>query len=168
MSALRRLSTGGAIVLLLLIISMGQSRADTLTHHVSLQSFSYHFQKADERRGSHPGLGYEFSPFERLGFQGGTFVDSFGYQATYAGLNYSMFEFSLLGKSSRIILSASMMNKIYTKGGEPDTRFVPMPILETQLYKRLSINLTGSPEMDYYDGKHTNGVLFVQFKLGVK
>jgi len=44
---------------------------------------------------------------------------------------------------------------------------VPFPVMEMNLWKRASLNISGSPEIDY-NGSHNNAVMFFQFKLRMR
>ena len=150
---------------LLVLMSFSPLYAGEKAHHLAIQAFSLHFAKINERQAIHPTLGYEYSPYQSVGWQVGFFKDSFGFRSEYIGVNYPVKRFSLSGVPLRFILAGDMVHKKFVKGGEGETRFIPVPMLEAKLMRNLSVNITGSPQLDYYNGKHTNGVIVVQFKL---
>jgi hypothetical protein len=61
----------------------------------------------------------------------------------------------------------NVMEKQYLKGKDLETRIIPMPILEVKASNKLSINVTGTPQLDYSDKHHTNGVILFQFKMAM-
>jgi len=153
------------VLLLMVLLPAPVLAASRSARFLSLQGFSVHFKNAGERKAVHPTLGYEHSPNRTLGWQVGFFQDSFGKNASYLGFNYTPYRTRWLGKSVRLILAANIVRKQYLKGGEVETRIIPTPVIELGLYQNLSVNLTGSPQLDYGDNHHTNGVVFLQVKL---
>ncbi len=149
----------GVIVLLLFCTP---AEAD---EYISLQAVSFHFKKANERQAIHPSLGFEYSREHKLGWQAAWFKDSFGYQSGYMGINYSANKFKVLGVPVRLIGALNVVHKQFIKGGEGETKLVPIPIIEVGIQKHVSLNITGSPKLDYANGKRTNGVLVMQLKL---
>ncbi|HBS25640.1 MAG TPA: hypothetical protein DD827_00695 [Gammaproteobacteria bacterium] len=141
------------------------AKADEAVQYISLQAVSLHFKKYKERQAVHPSLGYEYSRNRKLGWQAAWFKDSFGYQSGYMGVNYTAKQFKLLGMSVRLIGALNVVHKQFVKGGDGETKLVPIPIIELGIQKYISLNITGSPELDYANGKHTNGVVVMQLKL---
>ncbi len=157
------------VIALALPILPGVASAATkpAANHIALEAFSFHFKKSSERKGIHPAVGYEYSPQNAVGWQAGFFKDSFGSRSGYAGINYSLARFGGAHVKGRFILAANMVRKQFVKNGGTETHFVPMPILELSLAPAVAVNITGSPQLDYYNGKHTNGVVVFQIKIGL-
>lgn len=147
------------------LILVQPSKAAPVDHHISLQSVSIHFKKSKERQAIHPGLGYEYSPYQSMGWQAGFFKDSFGYPSGYLGINYPVKKATVFGVPLRLIGVLNIVHKKFVKGGVGETKLVPFPIIETALRDNISLNLTGTPRLDYYDNKRTNGVLVMQLKI---
>jgi len=124
---------------------------------------AYHFKNQDERNAFTPGIGWEYSPSSKVGFHVGTLSDSFGYQATYAGINWASQALRLGPTSLRLILGASVVNKQFHKNSEAETKILPLPALEMSLTERAVLNISGSPRLDVA-GQKNNGVIFFQFK----
>ena len=124
---------------------------------------AYHFKNQDERNAFTPGLGWEYSPSSKLGFHVGTLSDSFGYQATYAGLNWASRKLHMGPSHLRVILGATVVNKQFHVDSEPETKVLPLPAIELGLGKRAVLNISGSPELDFA-GQKNNAVVFFQFK----
>ena len=160
-----------AIAACLLITTLGaaasaQATGISTNNFLVLSTGAYHFKKADERNALTPGIGWEYSPSNAVGFHLGTLSDSFGYQAKYAGLNYATPSFALLGGRTRLLLGVTALNKQYHPGSEPETKVVPLPAVEFRFAKRATLNISGSPQIDYA-GQRNNAVLFFQFKLNL-
>jgi hypothetical protein len=151
---------------ILLTISSVSLAAD-LERFVSLPSLSYHFENFNDRKAFHPAIGYEYSPDHAVGWQAAFFQDSFGQDARYIGINYSSKGFALFGFRTRVMGVLNVMEKQYLKGKDLETRIIPMPILEVKASNKLSINVTGTPQLDYSDKHHTNGVILFQFKMAM-
>jgi len=132
--------------------------------YLVFNTVAWHAKNADERNAVTPGIGWEYSPSNRIGFHIGTVSDSFGYQATYGGLNYATPRFFY--NRARFILAATILRKQYRVNAGPETKIVPLPALELSLSKNAVLNLSGSPEVDYGD-HHNNAVLFFQLKLNL-
>ena len=130
---------------------------------LTFNTFSFHFKKADERNSVTPGIGWEYSPTGKLGFHVGTVKDSFNYQAMYFGLNYATPRYAALGGRIRFILGVTALHKQYTPNSEPETKVVPLPVMEIKMSDRFIVNISGSPEIDYQD-HHNNAVLIIQGK----
>ena len=162
----RRLSLGIALALIL-PLSPVWAQGKPAANHIALEAFSLHFKKANERKAIHPAVGYEYSPQKTVGWQVGFFKDSFGARSGYAGVNYSLARFGGNRVKGRVILAANLVRKQFVKNGGAETHFVPMPILELSMTPSVSVNITGSPQLDYYNGKHTNGVVVFQVKIGL-
>ena len=130
--------------------------------YLVISAGAYHFKNFDERNAFTPGIGWEYSPSNKIGWHLGTVSDSFGYQAKYGGINYAT-KRMVYGKV-RFILGATVLHKRFSINSGPETRIVPLPAMEIKMSKRSVLNLSGSPQIDYANQKN-NGVLFVQFKL---
>lgn len=156
------------ILVLIFLLPASTLASSSSASFLSLQGFSVHFKNNDQRKSVHPTLGYEHSPDQTLGWQLGFFQDSFGKNASYLGVNYTPYKTTMMGKSVRLILAANVVRKQYLKGGPVETRFIPTPVVEINVYKNLAVNLTGSPQLDYGDDHHTNGVIFLQMKLSLE
>ena len=126
---------------------------------------AYHFRNFDERNAFTPGIGWEYSPSNKIGWHVGTVSDSFGFQATYGGINYATRP--VLAGKVRFILGATVLHKQFSINSGPETRIVPLPALEFKMSKRAVLNLSGSPQIDFANQRN-NGVLFVQFKLRLR
>ena len=160
----RNLLVGLGMLVLLTTPWVSQAARSTASH-IALQAVSVHFKKANQRQAIHPAIGYEYSPTRAVGWQGGFFKDSFGTRSAYLGLNYSMGAFQIGHIPGRLILESNIVHKQFVKNGATETHFVPMPVLELGLTKTVGVNITGSPQLDYYNGNHTNGVIVFQLKL---
>ncbi|MBX2836595.1 MAG: hypothetical protein KTR35_07065 [Gammaproteobacteria bacterium] len=134
--------------------------------YVVFNTFAYHFKNADKRNAVTPGIGFEYSPTQKLGFHVGTARDSFGYQAKYFGLNYATPRYAALGGRVRFIVGATILNKQYHPNSEAETKVVPLPVVEFTLSERAVLNVSGSPEIDFGE-QHNNAVVFFQFKLNM-
>jgi len=149
----------------LVVAGFGTSTAQAADGHLVFNTAAIHFKNASEREAFVPGLGWEFSPTGKVGFHVGTLSDSFGSQAAYAGLNYGTRRF--LNNRVRFLLGATVLYKQYHKNTDPEAKIVPFPVMEVALSKRASLNITGSPEIDY-QGSHNNAVMFFQFKMNLR
>ena len=148
----------------LLLLGSATARADD--GYLVFNTLALHLQEAEGRNTVTPGIGWEYSPSAKLGFHGGTLSDSFGYQAFYAGLNYATPRLALFDGRVRFILGASILHKQFLKDGEPETKIVPLPVMELALTRRAVLNVSGSPEIDY-GNHHNNAVVFLQLKLNL-
>lgn len=137
-------------------------------------TFAYHFENSDERNDFTPGIGWEYSPTQKFGFHVGTLADSFGYQATYAGVNYATRRY--FNNRVRFIIGATVVNKQFrlarfddegnvTDDGV-DTRLLPFPVIEFALSERAVINVSGSPSVDFGEQRN-NPVIWFQAKIGL-
>ena len=153
-----------AIILALGVMAHSASaKADN--GHLVVSAGAFHFKNFNERNAFTPGLGWEYSPTGKIGWHAGTVSDSFGYQAMYGGINYATKP--MFYSRVRFLIGASVLHKQYKKNAEPETKIVPFPVMEVKLTRRSTINLSGSPQIDY--GNHrNNAVLFLQFKLQLK
>ncbi|MEE9335362.1 MAG: hypothetical protein V3U65_14830 [Granulosicoccaceae bacterium] len=124
-----------------------------------------HFKNQDERRALVPGVGWEYSPTKKLGFHVGTLSDSFGFQATYAGINYGTPRF--WNNKARFLIGATIIHKQFHKNTSAEAKIVPFPVLEIALAKNAVLNISGSPKIDYA-GSHSNGVMFFQVKFNLR
>lgn len=134
--------------------------------YLVFNTFAYHFKNADKRNAVTPGIGFEYSPTGKLGFHVGTVRDSFSYQAKYFGLNYATPRYESLGGKVRFIIGATALNKQYHPNSEPETKIVPLPVVEFLISKKATLNISGSPEIDFGE-HHNNAVVFFQFKLNM-
>ena len=132
--------------------------------YLVFNTFAWHFENSDERNDFTPGIGWEYSPTNRIGFHLGTLSDSFGYQARYGGIHYSTPRF--FGNRVRLMLGATALHKKYKIRDEPETKIVPLPALEFSITDRAVLNLSGSPDVDFGDISN-NKVVWLQFKLGL-
>ena len=89
--------------------------------------------------------------------------DSFGFQARYFGLNYATRRFNTFAGGLRFIVGVTALHKQFSPSGDPETRVVPLPVVELKMTEKFTLNLSGSPELDF-QGQHTNGVLILQGK----
>lgn len=155
-----------------LLLGMGNSHADD--GFLVFNTFAWHFENSDERNDFTPGIGWEYSPTSKFGFHVGTLADSFGYQATYAGINYATRRY--LNNRVRFIIGATIVNKQFrnarfdadgnlTDDGV-DTRLLPFPVVEFALSERAVINVSGSPSVDFGEQKN-NPVIWFQAKIGL-
>ncbi len=129
-----------------------------------MSAVALHFAKSNERNAAVPGIGWEYSPSNSLGWHAGTFSDSFGSQATYAGLNYGTPKTQFLTRDIRFLIGATILRKQYHTNQELQTKVVPLPVLEVSLTKSTILNISGSPEVDY-NGEHSNAVMYFQLKM---
>ncbi len=127
-----------------------------------LNTIALHFENFDDRNAFTPGIGWEYSPSSKLGFHVGTLSDSFGFQSSYAGINYAS-KPKFYGKL-RFLVGATVLHKQFRKNAEPETKVVPFPAVEFRLNDTAVINLSGSPQVDFADQRN-NAVLFFQLKL---
>ncbi len=139
----------------------GQATAD---RYLVLSAAALHFENFSERRAFTPGIGLEYSPTRKLGFHVGTVSDSFGFQASYAGLNWATKKRSFGPLNTRFIVGATVLHKQFHKNTDPETKIVPFPVIELGLTKTSVLNISGSPQLDSV-GLRNNAVLFFQFKL---
>ena len=149
----------------LLIASFATSTAQAADGHLVFNTAAIHFKNFKERNAFVPGLGWEYSPTGKVGFHVGTLSDSFGAQATYIGVNYGTRKF--INNRVRFLLGATAVRKQYHKNAGLETKIVPFPVMEIALSKRASLNVSGSPEIDYA-GSHSNAVMFFQLKMQLK
>ena len=126
---------------------------------------AYHFKNQDERNALVPGIGWEYSPTGKLGFHVGTLSYSFGFQATYAGINYGTRRF--WNNKARFLIGATVIHKQFHKNTDPEAKIVPFPVLEIALRKNAVLNISGSPEIDYNE-HHNNAVMFFQVKFNLR
>lgn len=133
---------------------------------LTFNTFSLHFENFNERNNVTPGIGWEYSPSKKLGFHVGTVQDSFGFQSTYAGLNIATPRYNVFGGQLRFILGATILHKQFRVNSGPETRLVPLPVVELKLSDRFTLNVSGSPALDF-QGQRTNGVLILQGKLNL-
>ena len=154
-----------ALVATLLFAGLGASNAHAADGHLVFNTAAIHFKNFDDRNAFVPGLGWEYSPTGRVGFHVGTLSDSFGAQAAYAGFNYGTKR--MFNNRIRFLLGATAVHKQFHKNKPLETKIVPFPVMEVALSERASLNITGSPEIDYA-GSHSNAVMFFQFKLQLR
>ena len=134
--------------------------------YLTFNTFALHFKNHDDRNNVTPGIGWEYSPSGKLGFHVGTVKDSFNYQAKYVGLNYATQRYGVFGGRVRFILGVTALHKQYHPNSDPETKIVPLPAVEFQVSKRLVLNVSGSPEIDF-NGHSNNAVLIFQGKLNL-
>jgi len=151
-----------ALAATLLALSLGTSNAHAADGHLVFNTAAIHFKNFSDRNAFVPGIGWEYSPSGKAGFHVGTLSDSFGAQAAYLGVNYGTRRF--LNNKVRFLLGATVVHKQFHKNKPLETKIVPFPVMEMNLWKRASLNISGSPEIDYA-GSHSNAVMFFQFKL---
>lgn len=151
-------------VLLLSITATGAAQADQF---FVVNTGAYHFKNQDERNAFTPGVGWEYSPSSKVGFHIGTLSDSFGYQATYGGINWATRPLDLGTTKLRLIVGASIVHKQFHKNTEAQTKILPLPAVEVALTRRAVLNISGSPQLDVA-GQKNNGVIFFQFKWNTK
>ena len=154
-----------ALAAALLIASVGTSTAQAADGHLVFNTAAIHFKNFSDRNAFVPGLGWEYSPTGKVGFHVGTLSDSFGAQAAYFGVNYGTKR--IFNNRVRFLLGATAVHKQYHKNKGLETKIVPFPVMEVALSKRASLNITGSPEIDYA-GSHSNAVMFFQFKMQLR
>lgn len=140
----------------------GTTKAHADNGHLVFNTVALHFENYDERNALTPGIGWEYSPSSKVGWHAGTLSDSFGYQSYYAGFNYATLP--KFNGRVRFLLGGTVLHKQYKKNAEPETKLVPFPAVELKLTKRSTLNLSGSPQVDFGDHRN-NAVLFFQFKL---
>jgi len=131
--------------------------------YLTFNTFALHFKNADKRNNVTPGIGWEYSPSGKIGFHVGTVKDSFNYQAKYLGINYATPRYAALGGRVRFILGITALHKQYHPTSEPETKIVPLPAIEFQMSERFTLNISGSPEIDF-DDHHNNAVMIFQGK----
>ncbi len=156
------------IILLATLVFTGMgftAKAQAADGHLVINTAAIHFKNFAERNAFVPGLGWEYSPSGKLGFHVGTLSDSFGAQASYLGFNYGTKR--MFNNRVRFLLGATAVHKQYHKNAGLETKIVPFPVMEVALSKRASLNITGSPEIDYA-GSHSNAVMFFQFKMQLR
>lgn len=157
--------TGSLITLVLLFgLLTAASNAHAEDQYLTFNTYSHHFEKANERRNFTPGIGWEYSPSNRIGFHVGTVLDSFNYQAKYVGINWATPRYKIFGGRVRFIVGLTALHKQFTPTSEPATKIVPLPVVEFRFSKRFVLNLSGSPEIDF-NGHSNNAVLIFQGKL---
>jgi len=149
----------------LLVASFGTTTAQAADGHLVFNTAAIHFKNFSDRNAFVPGLGWEYSPSGKIGFHVGTLSDSFGAQATYLGVNYGTRR--MLKNRVRFLLGATAVRKQYHKNKGLETKIVPFPVMEIALSKRVNLNVSGSPEIDYA-GSHSNAVMFFQLKMQLR
>jgi len=102
--------------------------------YLTFNTYSHHFEKADERRNFTPGIGWEYSPTNRIGFHVGTVLDSFDYQAKYVGINWATPRYKIFKGRVRFILGLTALHKQFTPTSSPATKIVPLPVVENKLF----------------------------------
>ena len=132
--------------------------------YLVFNTFAWHFENSDERNDFTPGIGWEYSPSNHVGFHVGTLSDSFGYQARYGGVHYTTPRF--FDNRVRLMLGATALHKKYKIKDEPETKIVPLPAIEISLTDRAVLNVSGSPDVDFGEISN-NKVVWLQFKLGL-
>ena len=159
--------TGSITALVLLFSLLGAaSNAQAADQYLTFNAYSHHFEKFNERNNITPGIGWEYSPSKKIGFHVGTVRDSFNYQAKYVGINWATPRWKALGGRVRFIVGLTALHKQYTPNSEPETKIVPLPVVEFKFTDRFVLNLSGSPEIDF-EGHSNNAVLIFQGKLNL-
>ena len=155
-----------SLIALLFVSSIAfTSNAQAADGHLVFNTAAVHFKNFNDRNAFVPGLGWEYSPSSKFGFHVGTLSDSFGSQAGYIGFNYGTKR--MFNNRVRFLVGATALYKQYHKNTERETKIVPFPVMEIALSKRSSLNITGSPEIDY-QGSKSNAVMFFQFKMQLR
>ena len=159
--------TGSIATLVLLFGLLGAANsAQAADQFLTFNTISYHFKNTNERNNVTPGIGWEYSPTKKLGFHVGTVRDSFNFQAKYAGINWATPRYQFLGGRIRFILGLTVLHKQFRPNAEPETKVVPLPVIEFKLSKRFVLNVSGSPEIDF-QGQKNNAVVLFQGKLNL-
>ncbi|ASJ73078.1 hypothetical protein IMCC3135_14965 [Granulosicoccus antarcticus IMCC3135] len=153
------------VVLLAFGSLTGSASAKADNSFLVLSTLALHFENFDDRNAFTPGIGWEYSPSHKLGWNAGTLSDSFGYQSYYGGINYATR--AVLASRVRLLLGISVVHKQFKKNGAPETKILPFPALEVKMSKNAVLNISGSPAIDYGDQKN-NAVLFFQYKLQIR
>ena len=150
------------------LISIGLycAEASAKDDYFVLNTVALHFENAKDRNAIVPGIGWEYSPSNRIGWHIGTFSDSFGTQAAYTGINYATAKQRLFTRDVRFLIGATVLRKQYHVDTPQQTKVVPLPAVEISLNKNTVLNISGSPEVDY-NGEHNNAVMFFQLKMNV-
>lgn len=161
----KKIITKFALIATLLVASFGASNAQAADGHLVFNTAAIHFKNFSDRNAFVPGLGWEYSPSGKFGFHVGTLSDSFGAQAAYLGFNYGTKRY--FNNRVRFLVGATAVHKQFHKNADLETKIVPFPVVEVALTKRSSLNITGSPEIDYA-GSHSNAVMFFQYKLQLR
>lgn len=161
----KQLSIKFFFTIALLMATFAKNQAHAADGHLVFNTAAIHFKNFSERNAFVPGVGWEYSPSGRVGFHVGTLSDSFGAQSAYLGVNYGTRRF--INNRVRFLLGATAVYKQYHKNKPMETKIVPFPVMEIALSERASINVSGSPEIDYA-GSHSNGVLFFQLKVQLR
>ena len=154
-----------ALLATLFMASLGASNAQAADGHLVFNTAAIHFKNFNDRNAFVPGLGWEYSPSGKFGFHVGALSDSFGATAGYIGFNYGTRRF--LNNRVRFLLGATAVHKQYHVNSDLETKIVPFPVMEVALSKRASLNITGSPQIDY-NGSRSNAVMFFQFKMNLR
>lgn len=161
---LRKYSLQTALFALFSLMFAAESHARD--SYLVLNTLALHFDNYKDRNAVVPGLGWEYSPSSGVGWHVGTFSDSFGSQASYAGINYATAKKRILKTDVRFLLGATILRKQYHEDTDMQTKIVPLPAIEIGLSKNAVLNVSGSPEVDY-NGEHSNAVMFFQLKMNV-
>lgn len=159
-----RLNTKNILLASVLGFGLNANTASADDGHLVFNTAAIHFKNFKDRNAFVPGIGWEYSPTGKVGFHAGTLSDSFGYQATYIGVNYGTRK--MLNNRVRFLVGATVVRKQFHKNTDPEVKIVPFPVMEISLTQRAKINVSGSPEIDYAGG-HSNGVMFFQFKMNL-
>ena len=158
------IKAAAAVALVLASMNVSAStKADN--NFLVLSTFALHFENFHERNALTPGVGWEYSPSNRLGWNAGTLSDSFGFQSYYAGINYATRP--MLSGRVRLLAGASIVHKQFKINGEPETKLLPFPALEVKLNRYAVLNVSGSPAVDFANHRN-NAVLFFQYKLQLR
>ena len=145
------------------MVSSASSKADD--GFLVLNTVALHFENFNERNALTPGIGWEYSPSRKVGWNVGTLSDSFGFQSFYGGINYATRP--MLAGRVRLLGGLSVVHKQFSKNSDPETKLLPFPALELKLNKYAVLNISGSPSVDFANQKN-NAVLFFQYKLQLR
>ena len=161
-AVIQKLVFASILVTGMLMASAGVAKA--ADGYLVLNTFAYHFENFDDRNAFTPGIGWEYSPSNRIGWHVGTLSDSFGYQSSYGGINFATRP--VIRGRLRFLIGATILHKQFRANGDPETKIVPLPAMEFRFTERAVLNLSGSPQIDIGDQRN-NAVLFFQLKLGL-
>lgn len=153
------------VVALAIGLLTGSASAKAESGFLVINTLALHFKNFEDRNAFTPGLGWEYSPTSKIGWHAGTLSDSFGFQSTYAGINYAT-KPRIFGKV-RFLIGATVLHKQFRVNAEPETKIVPFPAMEVKLSQRSVLNISGSPQVDFANQKN-NAVVFFQYKLRIR
>ena len=161
-AVIQKLALASILVTGMLMANTSVAKADN--GYLVLNTFAYHFENFDDRNAFTPGVGWEYSPSNKIGWHVGTLSDSFGYQSSYGGINFATKP--VIAGRLRFLIGATVLHKQFRANGDPETKIVPLPAVEFRITNRAVLNLSGSPQIDFGEQRN-NAVLFFQLKLGL-